>query len=343
MLSDRCDMKLFVRRIILTMLAAATSSAYSQTRRPGADASGAADSFPVRSSPAPLPAKTFHQVLRLQVGLDRLGFSPGCIDGRSGSQTTEALRAWQRQQRLRDRGMWDATVSNRFADVTNYLTSYVVTSNDCTGLAPVPKTWLEKSAMPAMGYETVRERLAEKFHAKESLLELLNPNLAWPSPPPGSVVTVPNAESSQEKLPKASRLEVNIDRKFIEAFDGQDRLIAHFPCSIAQKVEKRPRGDTKIVVVAPNPNYTFDPELFAEDPEVASIHSKLIIPPGPNNPVGVAWIGLDLTGYGMHGTPRPEDIGHTESHGCFRLHNWNAQRLLKIVTVGLPVSMIRSD
>jgi lipoprotein-anchoring transpeptidase ErfK/SrfK len=332
-------MKFAFNKLVFATLALSAIAASSQTRRPGAEATGGRDTGPVRSS----PSRAFHQILRLQVELDRLGFSPGCIDGKSGSQTTEALRAWQRQQGLRDRGAWDETVSNRFAGVTNYLADYVVTSGDLAGLAPVPKTWLEKSVVPAMAYETVREKLAEKFHAKESLLQLLNPKLEWPSPPAGSVVVVPNADSGQERLPKASRLEVNIDRKYIEAFDSQGRIIAHFPCSIAQKVEKRPRGETSIVVVAPNPNYTFDPELFADDPEVASIHSKLIIPPGPNNPVGVAWIGLGLPGYGMHGTPRPEDIGHTESHGCFRLQNWNAQRLIKIVSVGLPVTVIRSD
>ncbi len=316
------------------------SSAVEPVRRPGADSTNGISSAPVVRAQ---PVRKFEQTLMLQVELDRLGFSPGCIDGRWGSQTTEALRAWQRQQGVRESGVWDAAVSNTFGSVSNVLTAYVVTTNDASDLLPPPKTWIEKSEAPAMAYATLREKLAEKFHAKEALLEQLNPKLAWPDPPAGSVVIVPGADSSQERMPKASRLEVNIDRKFIEAFDGQDRLIAHFPCSIAQKVEKRPRGETKIAVVAPHPNYTFDPELFANEPEAASIHSKLIIPPGPNNPVGVAWIGLELPGYGMHGTPKPEDIGHTESHGCFRLHNWNALRLLKIVTVGLPVTMVRSD
>jgi lipoprotein-anchoring transpeptidase ErfK/SrfK len=64
---------------------------------------------------------------------------------------------------------------------------------------------------------------------------------------------------------------------------------------------------------------------------------KLILPPGPNNPVGTVWIGLDKTGYGIHGTPKPEDVGRTESHGCFRLANWNADRLLKLAWMGMPV------
>ena len=69
----------------------------------------------------------------------------------------------------------------------------------------------------------------------------------------------------------------------------------------------------------------------------AADQTKLILPPGPNNPVGVAWISLDLPGYGIHGTPSPEHVGRTESHGCFRLANWNAEYLLRLVNVGTPV------
>ena len=54
------------------------------------------------------------------------------------------------------------------------------------------------------------------------------------------------------------------------------------------------------------------------------------------------WLSLgkddgSIQGYGIHGTPKPEDIGKTESHGCFRLANWNAERLAKMISVGTPV------
>jgi len=111
----------------------------------------------------------------------------------------------------------------------------------------------------------------------------------------------------------------------------------HFPCSIAARFDKRPVGELHVIAIAPNPNYTFDPELFPESPEARQLNQKLILPPGPNNPVGVAWIGLDKPGYGIHGTPNPEQIGRTESHGCFRLANWDAEYLSHLVRIGMPV------
>ena len=86
-----------------------------------------------------------------------------------------------------------------------------------------------------------------------------------------------------------------------------------------------------------NPNYVFDPDNFPESAEARELNRKLIVPPGPNNPVGTVWIGLDKPGYGIHGTPHPEQVGRTESHGCFRLANWNAEFLLRLVNVGTTV------
>ena len=77
--------------------------------------------------------------------------------------------------------------------------------------------------------------------------------------------------------------------------------------------------------------------MFPEDPEAQAIGRQLILRPGPNNPVGVAWLGLNREGYGIHGTAWPEDIGKTESHGCFRLANWNAAKLVRMVKLGTPV------
>ncbi|HSS27869.1 MAG TPA: L,D-transpeptidase, partial [Usitatibacter sp.] len=60
---------------------------------------------------------------------------------------------------------------------------------------------------------------------------------------------------------------------------------------------------------------------------------------GPNNPVGVAWLGLSLKHYGIHGTPNPSGVGHRETNGCVHLTNWDVVKLASIAPVGTPVEV----
>ena len=219
------------------------------------------------------------------------------------------------------------------------LSSYMVTTNDLARLQPLGKTWLAKSEQSALDYETIQELVAEKAHSHPLLVQKLNPNVTWMNISAGTVLKITEV-NYPEPDGKAAFIIIHLSGKFLEAFDAETNLLAHFPCSIATKVEKRPVGELHVAVVAPNPNYTFDPAVFPESPEAQAIGHKLILPPGPNNPVGVAWIGLDKPGYGMHGTPAPEQVGRTESHGCFRLANWDAEYLLRLAWVGLPVEVV---
>jgi hypothetical protein len=265
-------------------------------------------------------------ILSQQVTLDRLGFSPGVIDGKNGPQTRHALAAWQQANGL------PATEEPAELPVSMLFTNYTVTTNDTAQLGPWPKDWLERSRLPRMTCETIGELLAERFHCKEALLQELNPQ-------PGEVWKVPNTAFP---LParKAARVRVYLGSKFVRAFDAQDRLLAHFPCSIPASPEKRTPASLTVANIALPPNYTFDPVVFPELDAQQKSYGKLIIAPGPNNPVGTAWIGLSKAGYGIHGTPHPEDIGKTESHGCFRLANWNAERLARMVEIGTPVEVL---
>ena len=170
------------------------------------------------------------------------------------------------------------------------------------------------------------------------LIQKLNLNVNWTNLAAGTVLKIPDV-NYPEPTNKADFVVIHLSERFLEVFGGQTNLLAHFPCSIAAKVEKRPVGELHVAVVSPNPNYTFDPELFPESPEAKNSNQKLILPPGPNSPVGVAWIGLDKPGYGMHGTPAPEQIGRTEPHGCFRLANWDAEYLLQLAWIGMPVDV----
>jgi lipoprotein-anchoring transpeptidase ErfK/SrfK len=209
-------------------------------------------------------------------------------------------------------------------------------AEDLASLQPLSKTWLGKSQQTALAYETPLELAAELTHAHPNLLKRLNPDLDWTKITPNTKIMAPAVERPAT-LAHPTQLHISLSEKTLQARDEAGNIIAHFPVSIAKRAEKRPEGELHVTVVIPNPDYTFDPDVFPESAEARELGRKLILPPGPNNPVGVAWIGLDLPGYGIHGTPTPEQVGRTESHGCFRLANWDAQTLLEITYVGLTV------
>jgi lipoprotein-anchoring transpeptidase ErfK/SrfK len=286
-----------------------------------------------RQSPADFPRPVL-DVLEAQIALARRGISPGSIDAAVGSQTRAAISVFQQTENLPLTGKLDSDTRDKLTLDSPILTNYAVTTNDLARLQPLGKTWLEKSQQSALDYETELELVAETAHSHPLLIEKLNPNVNWTNIPAGTILQIPEV-NYPEPDGKAAFVTIHLSENYLEAFDENTNLLAHFPCSIAAKVEKRPVGELHVAVVAPDPNYTFDPELFPESGET----QKLVVPPGPNNPVGVAWIGLDKTGYGIHGTPAPEQIGRTESHGCFRLANWDAEYLLKLAWVGMPVEV----
>lgn len=293
--------------------------------------SPATNSAPAAEFPRPVK-----NVLEAQIALARRAISPGCIDGAIGSQTRAALAVFQALQKLVPTRALDTNTESLLKLDAPVLTDYVVTSNDLARLQPLGKTWLAKSQQSALDYENILQLVAEKAHAHPALIRKLNPDTDWTNVVAGTVLKIPDVVYP-EPSDRAAFVVIHLSDKFLEAFDTESNLMAHFPCSIAAKVEKRPVGELHVTVVAPNPNYTFDPAIFPESPEAQAIGHKLILPPGPKNPVGVAWIGLDRPGYGMHGTPNPEQIGRTESHGCFRLANWDAEYMVKLVWVGMPV------
>jgi lipoprotein-anchoring transpeptidase ErfK/SrfK len=277
-------------------------------------------------------------MLELQVELHRRAFSCGSIDGVWGMQTEAALRAFQRAAGILDSGHLDAPTQERLRLTSPVLADYTFTAVDMAGLKPVPGTWLEKSEMTDLGYASAIELAGERFHANPNLLRRLNPNIDWSKVMVGTRIKVPGVERVTVSGTPA-RVVISLDERELEVVDSISRVIAHFPVSIGRIAEKRPLGDLSVTVVIPNPNYTFDPDVFPESAEGKTLGHNLTIPAGPNNPVGVAWIGLDRPGYGIHGTPEPENVGRTESHGCFRLANWDVLTLVGLVQVGMPVNV----
>lgn len=291
----------------------------------------------VTNPPAlPPPPADFMDVLALQIGLARRAISSGSLDGVFGSQTRTAVRVFQQVSGLPTTGYPDAETTRRLVPAPPLHTHHVVTADDLRRLGPTPATWLGKSQVPRLDYETLLELVAERAGASPTLVLRLNPRLDWAYAGPGSQVTVPAAAFPPPRA-RAATLRISLSEKTLQAWDASSNLLFHAPCSIARRVEKRPVGRLTVTRFALGPEYLFNPEIFTESAEARAIGRKLTIPPGPNNPVGTAWISLDRPGYGIHGTPLPEQVGRTESHGCFRLANWNAEYLVKLVWAGLPV------
>ncbi len=292
-----------------------------------------ADAIEPEAEPAGRPVTDW---IEAQIALHRRGFSCGSIDGVRGQQSVAALQAWQRNEGLRETGELDGPTRASLLVTDPVFTTHLFTAAELGRRQPAPETWLEKSQRTELSYATALEFAAERYRANPRLLLRLNPNINWDEIMPGAQVRVPEVGPFTTTL-RASRIHVRLAEHVLEVTDPDGAIVLHCPVSIARVVEKRPVGELHVTVVIRNPDYTFDPALFPESAEARELGRKLILPPGPNNPVGLAWIGLDRPGYGIHGTPEPEKVGRTESHGCLRLANWDALALYSIAWVGLPV------
>ncbi len=274
-----------------------------------------------------------------QIALDRVGFSPGLIDGRIGAKTELATREFQRVRRLPITGrLDDATARALGVDPDNAFGWYVITPADLAEIGPLPASWVARSRLSRLGHASLETVLAEKFHCATHLLNTLNPGRNINALKPGDRVAVPNVVESSLAVPTAASIEINLQQKVIRVLDDQGRLAALFHCSVAADKAKMPSGNAQVTVVVRDPDYMFDPKKWPEVRE--PVPGRLRIPPGPRNPVGRVWMQLSLPGYGIHGTPNPELIGKTGSHGCFRLANWDAVRLSRMVRPGIPVRFV---
>jgi L,D-transpeptidase catalytic domain/Putative peptidoglycan binding domain len=283
-------------------------------------------------------------VLALQVLLDRQDLSCNMVDGFWGKRTQIALMTWQTLHAQPVTGIPTAETLNLLGSgATNIFTRYSVTTNDLAELGPFPEDWEERAKLPGMKYVTILEMLSERCHGSEKLITFLNGSVKWPNPPAGTEIILPDCTPATAKK-YAGAIRISLSRMEVTVFGLTNNLIALFPCSIARDKAKRPVGQLEIKHLVANPTYTYDPQLF----HPGGPHtSKRIIPPGPNNPVGLAWMTLalqveqdkPLQGYGLHGTPFPDRIGNAESKGCFRLANWNAQKLLRMASEGTPIEI----
>ena len=281
----------------------------------------------------------FLAILALQICLDRRGYSPNAMDGQAGAKTHAALAAYcsanglppPRQEKI------ESAFDRYFPDEPDLFCTAEVCAGDLAAITRIPQDPAKKANLPGMGYESILEMFAERGHVTPNTLKRLNPKIAWPDVTVGTKITLPEV-SPVAVGDKASLVKVSLTRFNISAISASGKVMALFPCSIARdKAKLPPTGEVRIVTQIANPNYTYTPDFTPRGKKA----SRYIFPPGPNNPVGTVWLGLSIPGYGIHGTPIPERIGRAESHGCFRLANWNAEKLYELVRPGTRVLIER--
>ncbi len=291
----------------------------------------------------PALTKTASRILAAQVMLDRSGFSPGEIDAAAGLNLRKAVGAFQKSRGLAVTGRLDDATFQRLSQDAGEqppVVEYVLTDGDVAGpfQPDIPDDLVEQSKLETLGYRNALEALGERFHASPALLKKLNANATFASA--GEQIFVPNvlpfdvADTTKPTPPAGSTIVVSKQARTLTVEDKNGKVLFFAPVTTGSEHDPLPLGKWKVTGVQMAPPFQYNPDLFWDaDPS----HSKAKIAPGPNNPVGVAWIDINKPHWGIHGTPEPGLIGRTASHGCLRLTNWDVRRVLDWARAGTPV------
>ncbi len=293
--------------------------------------------FPHQSSPTPqasTPAEAPDPaVARLQVLLDRAGASPGVIDGYNGENVTKAIRAFEAMHKLPQDGKLDPVVIARLSGQTPAIEPYVISEDDARDLVTaIPEDYADQAKMERLGFTSVAEKLAERFHMDLDLLAALNPGTRFAT---GETIFVASPGSPRQGMVK--RIEAHKETRQLLAFAEDGMLVAAYPATIGSEDTPSPSGTQKVKGVARMPPYTYNPKVNFRQGTNKKI---MTLPGGPNNPVGTVWIDLTKPTYGIHGTPEPSLIDKSGSHGCVRLTNWDVEELAGMVKPGVIVEFI---
>ena len=305
---------------------------------------------------SPIDGTLFHA----QVLMSAHGFSPGVIDGKKGESFRLALRSFQESRGLDETGELDAETRRALLEANRPSTVKVnLTADDVGGrfVYPFPKQPEAQADLDFLSYRNMLEKLAERYHTTPDTIVALNGGdkligvgqvLMLPNVVPaatdyagiqgkgGDVMRVLNVDSNQ---PTGDYVVVDKSDGVLKVYSGEvpgkgesaeGKLVAAFPVTMGSKQYPLPIGRWKATTYAYLPPFKYQPEIL-NNPKT---DKELDLPPGPNGPVGVAWLDLTKEHYGIHGTNEPQTIGRAESSGCIRMTNWDVLRLSRMMKPG---------
>ncbi|MCL6730649.1 L,D-transpeptidase family protein [Sphingomonas hankyongi] len=353
-----------MRAVLIAIAAGATLSAaaVAQKSEPSSASKSKAWVAPGTKG-SPIDGETFHA----QVLLDAAGFTAGVIDGKKGSSLIQAIKGFQEAKGLQINGKLDAPTRQALLQQNRQSTRMIrLADEDVSGpfVYPFPKKYEDQAKLKFLGYRNMLEKVAERYHTTPATIVALNgPDKLIG---PGQILKLPNvvpqstdysgANDKQSQLltmlnvegnaPKADYIVVDKSDGTLKVYRGSPpakgekpsgQLVAQFPVTTGSGHDPLPLGTWKTTTYSFLPPFNFQPDLFWD---VSDDKAEQKLPPGPNGPVGVAWLDLTKEHYGIHGTSEPQTIQKTESHGCLRLTNWDVMRLSLMLKPGFTAVFV---